>query len=512
MYGDIVESRRIKAYEENASWLGVSTLNLMECAGKCVAEFVHKNFKVNEYKRVIVVTGKGGNAGDGFVAARHLASLGYEVDVVLLYSDEQITHPDAKTNFLILRKIEGGRVKIWDFDKLNSLLSEGGIVIDAILGTGIRGELRFPISDAIEKINASGNPVIAVDIPSGIDPDSGRPAIKGGEPLAIKASYTITMHYYKPGLAKPNEYAGKIELCNVGIPEEAEIIIGPGDVRNLLSLKSKDAKKGDGGVVTVIGGSVEYTGAPSLASLAALVSGSDLVFTAVPRSIKDVVSSFSPSIIAVEAGKDYLSQDYLPSLLPIIEKSHAIVVGPGMAYNETTCSFTEQLLKIISTKPLRAVVLDADALKCISTFKPKLNDRFVLTPHRGELSRLLSAYGIPESGDRKKDSMVLSTEIGGSIVLSKGPVDYICLKNYCREKRGGNPGMSVGGTGDVLAGMVASFAKRTPNAYDAACIASFVNSYAGDELYKKYNEFFTSEMLVQEIPRALSSILVYGKG
>ncbi|MEM0198067.1 MAG: NAD(P)H-hydrate dehydratase [Fervidicoccaceae archaeon] len=507
MFGKVYESRRIRAIEENAQWLGMPTILMMENAGKCVAEFIRRTFgEFNE--KIIVVAGKGGNAGDGFAASRHLASMGYKVALVTLFSEEQITHEDAKRNFMLLRKIEGDKLNILSYEHLPSLTRENAkLIVDAILGTGVRGELREPIAGAIELMNSSSLPIVSIDIPSGIDPDTGIPATHDGKPTAVRASYTITMHFLKPGLLKDKEYSGNIEICNIGIPDEAEIIVGPGDVRNFLARKPKDAKKGDGGVVSVIGGSIEYSGAPSLASLAALASGADLVFTIVPSSIKQIVASFSPSIIAVGVGEHYFSPENADFVMNFVRRSSAAVIGPGMGYNKSTCSFTKEIIeRMRSEQSLRAIVVDADALKCISEYAPELDSRFVITPHRGELSLLLRGYRIAESEDRKKNASELSIS-SKSIVLSKGPIDYICFKGECREKRGGNPGMSIGGTGDVLAGLIASLSKRTPTPFHAACIASFINSYAGDKLFERYGEFFTSEMLVREIPGAISSMM-----
>ncbi|HEW64293.1 NAD(P)H-hydrate dehydratase [Fervidicoccus fontis] len=510
MLGDCLSSKRIRAIEENMTYLGIPTLLLMENAGKCVAEESYKALETlgKENGKVVVVAGRGGNAGDGFVAARHLRAMGVSVDVLLLYQKELINHNDARTNLDYLLKDFQINIFHWDEISPHSFLKNYDIIIDAILGTGVRGELRYPIPQAIEAINSSGSYVVAVDIPSGIDPDTGDLASYRDEKIAVKANTTVVMHYRKKGLENRGEFAGKQVICDVGITPAAEKIVGPGDVRNFLKLKPKDAKKGDGGIVTVIGGSKEYYGAPTLSALAVLRAGADLVYLIVPEKIKQIVSSFTPSLIVIGTENDYHSPEEISSIDKYISRSDSVVVGPGLGFNETTCNFVSELIDHLKSKyPDAKVIVDADALKCIAKNKKTLNENFVLTPHRGELDLLLRSYDITGDNDREKNSLNLSNKLGGAIVVSKGPIDYICSAKYgCREKRCGNPGMSIGGTGDILTGLIAAFYKRTGSLFYASCIASFVNSLAGDYLLNNYNEFYTSEDVLNCISTVLRDL------
>ncbi|MEM4036156.1 MAG: NAD(P)H-hydrate dehydratase [Fervidicoccaceae archaeon] len=497
MLGEVLESRYVRAIEENASTLGLSLSHLMECAGKCVADLAAQLLgEPREEKLVVVVTGRGGNAGDGFVAARHLASRGYRVRVLALYGREEIEHPDARTNFALL---SAAGVEIQYFREHGPAGLEGAsLIIDAILGTGVRPPLRSPIREAIEAINASKARKIAIDIPSGLDPDCGYIG-----DVAVFADYTVAIHYRKPVHVLERSRVGEVVVCNVGIPRAAEEYVGPGHVRHLVLRKPKDAKKGDGGRVLVLGGSVEYVGAPALAAMAALRTGADLVFVGVPEIVRPVVASFSPNIITFSVGRDYLSPDHLDKVMEFVKKSDSIVLGPGMSLNRETEEFVtvflEKAWKASGAPPL---VVDADALKVAARLRPKLGWRAVLTPHRGELRVLSEGYGLPSDLPQERTVIELSTR-SESVVLLKAPVDVICKGEKCMRNSTGTPAMSTGGTGDVLSGIVAALVKRTRDIFEAAFIAAYVNGRAGEMATRRLGEGISATDLLDSIPVAL---------
>lgn len=506
-FGSQLSIRYIRAIEENAVDLGLPALAMMESAGKCVADFVYELISSKDLKKkVLVLVGKGGNGGDGLAAARYLLGYGVEVDSALLFEPETFTHEGARRNYELLARSGASLLKAYDVGlvaELTKRLDEYDVVIDAIFGTGVRYPLPGHIEEVIRAVNASRALKVAVDIPSGIDPDKG----VVGEPFII-ANHTIAMHYLKQAYVLASTYVGEVRLCNTGIPKTAEEFVGRGHIRYLLKPKPKDAKKGDGGRVLVVGGSAEYIGAPALAGLGALKAGADLVYVAIPRSVRIAVASYSPAIITIPLSEEYVSPEDVRKLESAVARADSVVLGPGMAFNEKTLGFCSEFLKLwrgLSRKP--ALIVDADALKCIATLKPTFEGMAVLTPHRGEFERLIESYGVPRLAETVEQVVRGLAHATDSVVLLKGPIDYICDRRQCMKNATGNPGMSVGGTGDVLAGVLAAFVKRADSIFEAAFMAAYVNGLAGDMLYLQKGEFFDARDLVDFIPLAIKSCM-----
>ena len=492
----MLETKYIKAIEENAKHLGLPLAHLMESAGKCIADFVHKIVGDAE-KKIAVVTGRGGNAGDGFVAARHLSSYGHSVVVLALYSASEITHPDARYNFELLKATSAEVIFVREKRDLEAL-EESSVIVDAILGTGVRPPIRHPIRSAIEAINSSKALKVAVDIPSGIDPDRG---FIGD--VAVKADYTVAMHYRKKCYESAAKWTGKVVVCNIGIPVEAEEYVGPGHVRHLIRQKDKNAKKGDGGRVLVIGGSIDFVGAPALAALAALRGGADLAYVVVPESIRGIVASFSPDLITIPLGEDYLDKRHLNRLEKLVSVSDSIVLGPGMSLRDETIEFVEAFAEYLSERDSAPpLVVDADALKAVAQKKLEFKGRAILTPHRGEFRILAESYGLASSEatvDAVRDLSIATN----SVVLLKGPIDIVCSKKSCIKNRTGTPAMSTGGTGDVLSGLIASLIKRTESLFEAAFLAAYINGRAGEVASSCMGDGMTASDILRYIPRLI---------
>src|SRR5665648_217563 len=263
-----ISSRDMLSLEVNAEYFGVSLLQLMEMAGRGVAQEVTTRF--TKEKTVGVFCGLGGNGGDGFVAARHLLAAGFDVTVVLVGKSRDISHETALKNWQILQSLQNRVLCIEVTDSSTIPKMDADIVIDAMLGTGTKGKLKAPISQIVEYINTLSGFKLAVDVPTGIDSDTGE--VLGN---AIKADLTVTFHRPKQGLEKAKPYAGELVVTSIGLPAEMERFAGPGDV--LLATKSRKAAahKGDFGRLLVIGGSEVFSGAPSVVALAALRTGVD---------------------------------------------------------------------------------------------------------------------------------------------------------------------------------------------------------------------------------------------
>ncbi|MEM4452485.1 MAG: NAD(P)H-hydrate dehydratase [Thermosphaera sp.] len=488
----MITTLEMKILETNSAALGVSTTLLMEAAGSRVADFVDSKLKGRIGSSIVVMVGKGGNGGDGLVAARYLSSKGYPVEVLLAFPPSEIEHPDTLLNFKIIKKIES--VKIRGFEELK-VLEDGDVIIDAILGTGVKGVLRDPVKTIIEKANnANASLKVAVDTPSGLDPDTGE--VHG---VAFKANFTITFHDLKPGLTRNPNYTGEVIIADIGIPREAKEYVGPGDVLYRIPKRPREAHKGSSGRVVIIAGSSKYVGAAYLTARASLEAGVDLSFLIVPREIRNIVASFSPDIITLSYDGEFLTPSSLPTIVKYVEelKPHSIAIGPGLGSRDETLEALQALIpKLIELKiPL---VVDADALKVIKLGITDFNGNAVLTPHRGEFKAL---SGIPVGDDVISDSKAVKdvAEKLNAIVLLKAPVDIISDGKTVRFNKTGNPYMAVGGTGDVLTGLVAGLIPQVKNLFHSACIGAYLNGLAGDYLLRN-NKSVTASNILKTIP------------
>lgn len=500
-----------KALDQNAGFLGITMLQLMENAGRGVVE--RASHLVNlKGSRSVVMCHTGNKGGDGFVIARHLASLGSSVLVLLLAKPNQIATEEAATNFRAISKLRSS-VKIRvaqtpsDLALFKEEISSADLVVDSMLGTGSRGALREPIRAAVKLANASKGKRVAVDIPTGIDASNGR--ISG---IAFKADLTVTHHRPKLGLlsdsAKP--YCGKVEVICIGIPPEAELYCGPGDLGLAIGTRGTYTHKGENGRVLVIGGSLRYAGAPSLAGLAALKTGADLVTIAVPSSIVGEVRSYSPDIIAVPLPSEgALTAESIPQIKKEIDSADCVVIGMGLGLDQSTKIAVREISKYL-VDIAKPSVMDADALKALGEVREGLSLKgCILTPHSGEFLALTGEKLATDREDGWLDRLPSVSKWAkklGCTILLKSRYDIISDGDSYKIKTIGNPGLAVGGTGDVLAGITATILGRSQNPYRSAVAASFLNSYAGDLLEAEMGQHFTAQDLVESIPKALRSL------
>lgn len=457
---EVISSRDMQILDANCEYFGLKRLVLMENAGRGIAEEIAKRFGGG---KVQIFAGGGNNGGDGLVAARHLKE--FDVEVYLLSEPKTDL---AKLNLDICRK---GGVSI-----LNRLPDEidGDVVVDAMLGTGVRGKLREPYRTSVDMINDCNALKVAVDVPTGLNPDSGE------YDVAVKADLTITFHKPKPGLLKARELCGKIIVKDIGIPREFERLCGAGDVAYSYTRRD-EAHKGEHGRVMVIGGG-DYTGAPALTSLAALYSGADIVTTVVPDKIKPVVASFSPNLIVKGVGGERIELKNLKEVEELVEKHDVVVAGMGVGNNPEFSEFVEELLK-----SCKKAVLDAQGLiKDVPE-----NCECVLTPHKGEFIRVFGDVDVKKAAKDAK-----------AVILLKGKEDFITDGERVKINRSGNAGMTVGGTGDVLAGICGAFLCND-DAFHAACASAFLNGFAGDICFERLGYNYTAMELINAIPEAI---------
>jgi hydroxyethylthiazole kinase-like uncharacterized protein yjeF len=490
-----ITSREMRALELNAEYFGVSRLQLMENAGHNMALEVASRFKPE--KCVLIFCGLGGNGGDGFVAARHLSSMGFEVVVVLAGKAEEITDKAALENWKALEFLkETIHVhEVYDSTLIPEIAAE--IVIDALLGTGTKGMLRPPILQLVRKINTTVAFRVAVDVPTGIDADTGEVL---GE--AVKAGLTITFHKAKKGLESAKEYVGELIVKKIGLPEEFEKFAGPGDVLLVTKPRPSKSHKGDFGRLLVVGGSETFSGAPAFVALAALRTGVDLAYVAAPERTAYSISSMSPDLITIKLDGTHLNLGNIPALKAYIETVNAVVLGPGLGLHVETREAVKAVVEAVESaaKPL---LLDADGLKAFGGFKRKLNVPLVLTPHAGEYA-ILTGRKLPE-GLKERVSEVQKTAAElGAVMLLKGPVDIVSNEKRFKLNFTGNPGMTVGGTGDVLSGIVGAFLAQKADPFEAAVAGAFVNGAAGDFVLEEKGYHMVATDLIQWIPRVLN--------
>jgi yjeF C-terminal region, hydroxyethylthiazole kinase-related/yjeF N-terminal region len=478
--------------DANADAMGIPRTSLMENAGRCLSNVIinHK-----EPCKVAIYAGNGGNSGDGFVAARYLINRGFEVEVFLLSDPALIKSSETRLNWEVLQSINQGtsplRLEVVR-DSSNLQSTDADVVVDALLGTGVRGNLREPVSTAVDIINQSEGFKVAVDVPTGVDPASGMVTDK-----AVHADVTITFHKVKVGLKIASvEYVGNIEVGDIGIPAEAELFTGPGD---LLRIKKRDdeSHKGQNGKVLVIGGSREYSGAPALAALASLAAGADIVVVACPKELSTVIRSYSPDIIVHPLSSDFLNPKDTDELVKISENFDTVVIGCGIGRESETALAVNDLVVEIE-KPM---VIDADALKLVGPgVLPRRVHETVITPHAGEFREFSGMGAPPNLQDKIRVVKEVSRESEATVLL-KGAVDIIARNDKLKLNSTGNPGMSVGGTGDCLAGLTGALLAQGHDSFEAAFLGAYINGRAGDLALEEYGYNFSATDLLTYIPR-----------
>ena len=493
----------------NCEYLGLSRLCLMESAGKSLAEEVGKIavYTFSKPVKVVIFTGSGGNGGDGFVAARYLLNRGYDVDVYML--KDNIHSSEARTNFEILENMKPrlSRLNIYNLKTLqdingcevaNSADSEY-VIVDGLLGTGIKGSLQTNIRRAIEIINESKGIKISVDVPSGMDPLTGNV-----DDLAVIPDYTISFHKIKTGVRNAEEeVVGGLVTADIGIPFEAEYFVSYGDFLRLKN-RTLSSHKGNNGRLLIVGGSADYSGAPAIAGMAAIGAGADLVYVASPEKSAEAIKSTSPDLIVKSLEGDKLSLSHLDEILKISDNVDAVLMGPGAGIDDET----SKLFNVLASKIKKPIVMDADSLKQVELSLIKNREDIILTPHifefksffnvENDLKLDIDSYDFKKVDENITQFQQIARRIKGTVIV-KGQYDLILQGTKFRINKSGNPGMTVGGTGDALAGIVTGLLSQGLNTFDCACLGVFINGLAGDRAYDEKGNGFSATDLVSYI-------------
>jgi ADP-dependent NAD(P)H-hydrate dehydratase / NAD(P)H-hydrate epimerase len=516
----IVTAAEMRAIDRASSeHFGVPSLALMENAGTAVAEYVLARY--NSARRIVVFCGKGNNGGDGFVAARilhekGLPEKGKDVQVVLL-ADPSELKGDAAAMY---RKLPVKAVAVRASKELKKLASlPADLYLDAILGTGFKPPVAGLYSDAIAVLNASSAPVVAVDIPSGADADAMLPD-KG---TIARADSIVTFTAPRPAHVFAQLTDGPTIVAGIGSPEEAIVsslqlnVITPRDFAALVAPRPAESNKGLYGHVLVIGGSLGKAGAAAMAGMSALRAGAGLSTIATPKSILPTVAGFHPEVMTeplpqTDAGS--IAASAAERIHELSKGKSVLAIGPGISRIEETSGLVRDLVQ----KGKIPIVLDADGLNAFEGQAEKLNGKgriLVITPHPGEMARL-AGCSIP---DVQKDRLGVARKFAREhelIVVLKGNRTLVVQPDgEAWINTTGNPGMSTGGTGDILTGMVAAMIAQTMHARNAAeisysalkavCAAVHLHGLAGDVMRESVGEHsMVATDLLRGLPEAFS--------
>ncbi len=493
-------SEEMSYLDENSVALGISRLQLMENAGRSVAEYVAGPLGTPGEK-ILVVAGLGNNGGDGFVASRHLANLHFSVNVILLGRSMNLSE-EAEFNWRILEKLDVGisLKEIHDSAELGLFkrrLDESDMVIDAMLGTGVKGNLREPIASAVRLLNSSGKQLVAVDTPTGLNPSTGE--IHG---IAVKASTTVTFHKMKKGFAQNQEYTGRVIVRDIGIPLEAELYSGPGDVSRVIKPREPFSHKGDYGYVLVVGGNEIYSGAPALAAMAALRTGAGLAIIAAPKAVSTAIRAQSPNLIVNPLPGEFIGPGHSDIISNLLQRVDSLIIGPGIGLRPETGEAVVEIIRLAREMNL-PILADADALKHLKEELGKAdNSKLVLTPHAGEF-KILSGVQITDEWPQRIDPSCQFAREHGCVLLLKGHHTVVTDGRRLKINKTGNPAMATGGTGDVLSGIIGAYMAQGHDPFYSAVAGAYVSGRAGDLAYEEKGYHVVASDLIEKIPEVL---------
>ena len=484
----------------------IPSILLMENAALACVNFI----KTLNVHRIGIFCGKGNNGGDGFAIARQLIRLGYDVHVFLVL--DTAFSGDALINYNILKNTNAKITAITDTELLEYYISASDLTVDAIFGTGIHGEIGGMAREVITAINNYSKAILSVDIPSGVNADTGEVLS-----VAVKADYTVTFAAYKLGmfLYPGADYTGEIYISDISIPDYI-IEKSPSDIyltdsayaKKLLPERKNNSHKGDYGKVFILGGSIGMTGAVALSSQSSLVSGAGLVTLGIPKSLNSVMEVKLTEVMTYPLPEisGMLSDDAYTLVSEKINSSDILLFGPGIGRNEST---QKLLFKILKNSQI-PIIIDADGLYLLSEHLDILsscNSNLILTPHEMEFARLLNKNIDEVRANRLELSKEFATQYGVTLVLKGHHTIATAPDGRQYINPTGNPGMATGGSGDVLAGMIAAFAASLPDETNAAVLSVYIHGLAGDIALENSNEIsLTAQDIANNIKNAISNI------
>ncbi len=507
----ILTSSRMKQAEQECEESGISIATLMENAGKQSASEIRNILGEAFNKNIVILVGPGNNGGDGLVVARYLDKWEAKVHLFLL-GERNASDPNLKL-------VNQSRIMVYNnLDELKNLLRSANVLIDALFGTGSNRPIEGIYQEALQKISEAKEnhynfKIVAIDLPSGLNADSGV-----CDPSCLEADYTVTLGFPKTGLfiAQGPEKAGKVIVADIGIPEymvrdvKLEYITAKW-AKEALPKRPQNANKGTFGKVLAAAGSINYSGAAYLACSGAMRTGAGLVTLAAASGLQPILAikldetTFLP---LAEAGKGIVSEDASLSVLEALNNYDALLIGCGLGQQETTTAFIRSVL--FGKKPTMPVIIDADALNVLAKtpdWTSKLFMDAVLTPHPGEMSRLTGISIEEIQKDRINTAMRFAVEWRKTVVLKGAYTVIASADGRCRISPFANPGLASAGTGDVLAGVIAGLTAQGLDNFTAACLGVWLHGEAGERVKSELGDTgMLAGDLLPLIPKAIKSL------
>ena len=483
--------RQVDDYAINK--LGIPGFILMENASREIFRKISERIEHLVSPKIGFVCGKGNNGGDGFAAARHFSNDGYEVVVIYLGSEKEMSE-DCWFNYQVLKKLSlsNKKISLKKFNSISSLnsLKQCKILCDALLGSGSEGALREPYLSIINYLNKIKAIKVAIDIPTGLNADSGYTEI------SFKADFTITLGQFKKGLFFGDGYvcSGEVEKGGIGIPDnlydnftQTEFLIEPEDALNGLPIKAKNLHKYSAGKVLTIAGSGALPGAAVLTSVSSLKIGAGASILYFPKSIRELVHKKLNEVVVKtyeDDGKELLSEKNIDELIDKIKWSDVVAIGPGLGREKET---QKAVLNLLKKNKHKKVVIDADAIFALGHGRyKKLNlKNCVLTPHHAEFASLISISNSELKKDILKYGRAFVKRTGSFLVLKGAPTIIFTPEGDALINTAGNPALAKFGTGDVLTGFIAGLLAQQNDIEKAIVTAVYLHSLAADILAEK---------------------------
>jgi NAD(P)H-hydrate epimerase len=489
---------------------------LMENAGRGAFRALLDSFPDIQNQKVAVLAGRGNNGGDGFVIGRCLAQHGIRATVYLL-SESKLLQGDALSNFNLLPSLnipvrECPDVKA--FNRYKKEIAHHQVIVDAIFGTGLNSDVKGYFKTVIDFINSLNKQVLAVDIPSGLHTDTGQPC-----GVCIQATATATFAFPKIGhLVLPGaEYTGKLHIIDIGIPPHIadgvcprHHILTEESIGNMIRPRALDTHKGGVGHVLVVAGSTGKTGAAAMCALSALRAGAGLVTLGVPESLNPVVEPQALEVMTAplpEITTGILSDESFEAIMDLVSDKRCLALGPGLGTAPETRRLVARLVKSCPV-PL---VIDADGLNNLAANTDILKSKkteIILTPHPGEMARLMAASAKDIQADRIGCARAFAEKFKVHLVLKGAKTVMAHPDGRVYVNPTGNPGMASAGMGDVLTGMIAGFAAQGYAPAEAAKIAVYLHGSAADHLAQTKGPFgYIASDVMAEIPGAIRKVI-----
>jgi NAD(P)H-hydrate epimerase len=451
-----------KILDINSEACGVPLYMLMDNAGAALFDAVSKR---SGGKRILIVCGKGNNGGDGFACA---GLFGKEADVALLFPPEEIRTEEAAYFFNLLDS-EPEMFSCADLKKYD-------VIVDCVLGTGVRSPLDDIHTDYVNRLKGFEGCIVSADVPTGF-----------GTGCSFVPDVTVTFHDVKEGMTKEN--CGETVIADIGIPADASRLVGPGDMLR-YPIPKRGSHKGQNGRLLIVGGG-PYIGAPAMAGMAAFRVGVDLVHIATPKRSFIPIASMTPIFIMHQTSDDTLTENDVSNLLELSKNVDAVLIGPGLGTADGTMKAVRRFVDGCD----RPIVVDADGITAISSM-PVIPGNVIITPHRRELAAFSG------DGDDVASVQRISAERNVTVLL-KGEEDVIVHNDKIRYNETGTPAMTVGGTGDVLAGIVSGLLSKGMSTFDSACVGAYICGLAGEYAFSEYSYGLVATDVIDEIANVL---------